>query len=104
MSLTDTLWESEQQIMTYVGGSRSRRSGIFAGVTDIQGMDMLVTTHNVSFYCLVIYFYIKVYSCLCSTYTAVPEYTSIKRVLRLLETNKEQSYATNNMAVLSVNG
>lgn len=40
MTVTDTYWNEEQQILTYVGGSRSRRSGIFAGVTDIQGMDM----------------------------------------------------------------
>ena len=29
-------------MLTYGGGSRSRRNGIFAGVTDIQGMDMYV--------------------------------------------------------------
>ena len=29
-------------LLTYIGGSRSRRNGIFAGVADIQGMDMLV--------------------------------------------------------------
>lgn len=40
MTVTDKLWQKEQGILTYVGGSRSRRNGIFAGVTDIQGMDM----------------------------------------------------------------
>lgn len=40
MTVTDKLWQKEQGILTYVGGSRSRRNGIFSGVTDIQGMDM----------------------------------------------------------------
>ena len=44
MQTTDLLWKNEQSFLTYVGGSRSRRSGIFAGVTDIQGMDMYVRT------------------------------------------------------------
>ena len=34
MQATDLLWKNEQSFLTYVGGSRSRRSGIFAGVTD----------------------------------------------------------------------
>lgn len=42
MKITDSLWEEETEIATYIGGSRSRRNGIFAGLTDIQGMDMYV--------------------------------------------------------------
>jgi desulfoferrodoxin (superoxide reductase-like protein) len=42
MTQTDSLWKDEQPIMTYVGGSRSRMSGIISGIADIQGMDMYI--------------------------------------------------------------
>ena len=40
MNVTQNLWESAGSFLTYCGGSRNRRNGIFSGVTDIQGMDM----------------------------------------------------------------
>ena len=40
MKTTEIFWKAEPSLLTYVGGSRSRRNGIFTGVTDIQGMDM----------------------------------------------------------------
>ena len=42
MSSTTDSWKADPTLLTYGGGSRSRRNGIFAGVTDIQGMDMYV--------------------------------------------------------------
>lgn len=42
MTSTADVWKADSTILTYGGGSRSRRNGIFAGVTDIQGMDMYV--------------------------------------------------------------
>lgn len=42
MAKTTNVWMADSTLLTYGGGSRSRRSGIFAGVTDIQGMDMYV--------------------------------------------------------------
>ena len=42
MNATSSNWNAEPTLLTYGGGSRSRRNGIFAGVTDIQGMDMYV--------------------------------------------------------------
>ena len=40
MNETQVLWQTASSLFTYCGGSRSRRNGIFAGVADIQGMDM----------------------------------------------------------------
>lgn len=40
MNATQNLWQSSSSLLTYCGGSRNRRNGIFAGVADIQGMDM----------------------------------------------------------------
>ena len=40
MNATQNLWQSASSLLTYCGGSRNRRNGIFAGVADIQGMDM----------------------------------------------------------------
>lgn len=40
MNATIDAWKADSTLLTYGGGSRSRRNGIFAGVTDIQGMDM----------------------------------------------------------------
>lgn len=42
MELTKGLWSSRPDLLTYGGGSRSRRNGIFAGTADIQGMDMYI--------------------------------------------------------------
>ena len=42
MATTTSFWNEDPSLLTYGGGSRSRRNGIFAGVTDIQGMDMYV--------------------------------------------------------------
>ena len=42
MTETTNFWKEDPSLLTYGGGSRSRRNGIFAGVTDIQGMDMYV--------------------------------------------------------------
>lgn len=42
MDATTDVWKADPTLLTYGGGSRSRRNGIFAGVTDIQGMDMYV--------------------------------------------------------------
>ena len=42
MTATTDVWKADPTMLTYGGGSRSRRNGIFAGVTDIQGMDMYV--------------------------------------------------------------
>lgn len=36
------IWKEDSTFLTYIGGSRSRRSGIFAGLADIQGMDMYI--------------------------------------------------------------
>ncbi len=36
---TRSFWNNEPSIPTFVGGSRNRKNGRFAGVTDIQGMD-----------------------------------------------------------------
>ena len=40
MNSTANNWQAESSLLTYIGGSRSRHNGIFAGVADIQGMDM----------------------------------------------------------------
>ena len=40
MDTTANEWRADSSLLTYGGGSRNRRNGIFAGVTDIQGMDM----------------------------------------------------------------
>jgi hypothetical protein len=37
------LWDRNPEVATYVGGSRHRRTGAFAGVTDIQGFDIYVS-------------------------------------------------------------
>lgn len=42
MKMTVDVWSRSPDMMTYSGGSRSRRNGIFAGTSDIQGMDMWV--------------------------------------------------------------
>jgi hypothetical protein len=39
---SDQFWAENPEIPTYVGGSRSRHNGAFAGSTDIQGMDFYV--------------------------------------------------------------
>ena len=48
MSATTDSWKADPTLLTYGGGSRSRRNGIFAGVTDIQGMDMYVDPNKFS--------------------------------------------------------
>ena len=40
MNKTAEVWQQSPTLLTYVGGSRNRRNGMFAGITDIQGMDM----------------------------------------------------------------
>ena len=40
MKTTELTWSQDSTMSTYCGGSRNRRNGIFAGVADIQGMDM----------------------------------------------------------------
>lgn len=42
MNNTANYWQTESWLLTYIGGSRSRYNGVFAGVADIQGMDMYV--------------------------------------------------------------
>ena len=44
MNETANIWKEDGTFLTYIGGSRSRRNGIFAGLADIQGMDMYVST------------------------------------------------------------
>ncbi len=48
MNSTTNNWKAAPSLLTYGGGSRSRRNGIFAGVTDIQGMDMYVQIATIS--------------------------------------------------------
>lgn len=36
------IWRTEPGVATYVGGSRNRFTGVFAGSTDIQGMDYYI--------------------------------------------------------------
>lgn len=50
MNATTDSWKADSSLLTYGGGSRSRRSGIFSGVTDIQGMDMCVEPMNLHVY------------------------------------------------------
>lgn len=40
MADTELTWKQDPSMFTFAGGSRNRRSGIFSGVADIQGMDM----------------------------------------------------------------
>lgn len=47
MNSTTSEWKSDESLLTYSGGSRSRRNGIFSGVTDIQGMDMYVKSQGI---------------------------------------------------------
>lgn len=41
-TLLAQILSTPQELLTYIGGSRSRRNGIFAGLADIQGMDMYI--------------------------------------------------------------
>ena len=102
MRTTDSLWEKESEIATYIGGSRSRRNGLFAGLTDIQGMDMYVEKRTKNNTALYKPFLPQVRSCMCSTHTAVPESSAFKRIIRLPAADKKQPHATTNLAILSI--